>query len=167
MSVVQTNFIVEILTATPRRITPYRGRTADGRRGLIVSALYYKAAIIDIPGIEEADSAAPLQIELSLGNAKNEYTDLYSNSANFNKVITISRLTFTGLFHEAFAPTFTVAPWFEGRTGRPALQGERLLVECYADMGRRGTSPRTKSRTLLLNHQPLAAGKKLSITVRS
>jgi len=167
MSEIRSNLIIAILTPTPRRITSYAGRTADGRLGLIVAAQYYKAAIVDVPGIDEADSAAPLQIAIELGNAKNEYTDLYANASNFGKPITITRLEFTGLFHESFAPTFTSAVWFEGITGRPSLRGERLILECYADMGRRGTCPKTKSRTLMLSHQPLAAGKKLPITVRT
>ncbi|HET7436028.1 MAG TPA: hypothetical protein VFN10_15065 [Thermoanaerobaculia bacterium] len=164
---IRTNFIVEILTSTPRRFTNYRGLTSDGRRGLIVSGNYYRAAIINIPEIEESDSTAPVRVTVSLGNADNTLTDLYSNTANLKKPITITKLWFTGsTWSESLAPTFETEPWFEGKTGKPALRGERLILDCVADTGRRGSSPVTKSRTLMTTHQPLAAGQKLTILSR-
>ncbi|MFP5247064.1 MAG: hypothetical protein ACLGH0_10260, partial [Thermoanaerobaculia bacterium] len=164
---IKTNFIVEILTGTPRRFTNYRGLTSDGRRGLIVGGNYYKAAIIDIPGIDESDDVAPVRLTVSLGNADNTNTDLYSNTANRKKPISINKVWFTGsVWSEALAPTLKLEPWFEGRTGKPAVRGNRIVIDCIADTGRRGTSPRTKSRNLMTSHQPLAAGQKLTFTTR-
>ena len=164
---IRTNFIVEILAATPRRFTNYRGLTSDGRRGLIVGGNYYPASIIDIPGIEESDAVAPIRVTVSIGNAQNTNTDLYSNTANLKKPIAITKVWFKGpTWSEAFAPDLELEPWFEGKTGKPSLQGERLVIDCIADTGRRGTSPRTKSRTLMTSHQPLAQGAKLTFRVR-
>jgi hypothetical protein len=164
---VRTNFIVEILTTTPRRLTSYRGLTSDGRRGLIVGGNYYKAAIVEVPEIEESDDVAPVRVALNIGNADNAYTDLYSNTANLKKLVTITKVWFTGpTWSESLAPSFELEPWFEGKTGKPSLRGERLVIECVADTGRRGSSPRTKSRSLMTSHQPLAAGTKLTIINR-
>jgi hypothetical protein len=158
------NYILEILTPTPRRLTTYSGYTADGRRGLIVSGVYFQSAIVEWPGIEETDAVAPVQIEISIGNAHNDYNDLYWNAANYRKDVIIQKVNFTGAtWSEALAPTFTLQPWFEGRTGKPSLQGERLKLICNADMGRRGRSPRTASRKVMLSTQPLSAGSKLIV----
>lgn len=165
---VRTNFIVEILAPTPRRFTSYRGLTSDGRRGIIVGGNYYRAAIIDVPGIEESDDVAPVRVTMTIGNADNTNTDLCSNTANLKKPVTITKVWFTGSnWSESLAPTFALEPWFEGKTGKPALRGERLVIECVADTGRRGNSPRTKSRSLMTSHQPLAAGTKLTFLSRS
>lgn len=165
---IRTNFIVEILTPTPRRWTTYRGLTSDGRRGLIAGGNYYAAAILEIPGIEESDDVAPVRVTLSVGNADNTNTDLYANTANLKKPITITKVWFTGsTWSEAMAPALTLEPWFEGKTGRPALRGERVVIDCVADVGRRGSSPRTKSRSLMTTHQPLSAGQKLTIVTRT
>jgi hypothetical protein len=99
----------------------------------------------------------------TLGNADNTLTDLYSNTANLMQPVTIRRVDFTGTWDEAFPPTITPAAWFEGFIGRASIRGERLFLECHADMGRRGTSPKTKSRSLMLNHQPLSPQQKLTI----
>lgn len=165
---IRTNFIVEILTATPRRWTNYRGLTSDGRRGLIVGGNYYATGIIDIPGIDEGDDVAPVRVTLSIVNADNTKTDLCSNTANYKKQITITKVWFTGsAWTEAIAPTFELEPWFEGKTGRPALLGEKLVIDCVADVGRRGSSPRTKSRSLMTAHQSLSAGQKLVVPPRA
>jgi hypothetical protein len=165
---IRTNVLVEILTPTPRRWTSYRGLTADGRRGLIYNGNYYKASVIDVPAIDESDDVAPVRVTVSVGNADNTSTDLYSNAANFKKPITITKVWFTGnTWSEALAPTFVTEPWFEGKTGKPSLRGERLVIDCIADVGRRGSSPRTKSRTLMTTHQPLSAGQKLTIASRT
>lgn len=165
---IRTSIIVEILTATPRRFTNYRGLTSDGRRGLIVAGQYYRTAIIEVPGIDESDDGAPVRVTVSIGNADNTNLDLYSNTANLKKPITITKVWFTGsTWSESLAPTFELEPWFEGKTGKPALRGERVVVECVADTGRRSMSPRTKSRNLMTNHQPLAAGTKLTIIPRA
>ncbi|HEX8169277.1 MAG TPA: hypothetical protein VF824_01915 [Thermoanaerobaculia bacterium] len=165
---IRTNVLVELLTPTPRRWTNYRGLTADGRRGLIYGSNYFRAAILEIPGIEESDDVAPVRVTLTIGNADNTNTDLYSNAANFKKPITITRVWFTGTtWSEALAPTFTAEPWFEGKTGKPSLRGERLILDCVADVGRRGSSPRTKSRNLMTTHQPLSSGQKLTIVTRT
>lgn len=164
---IRTNFIVEILTPTPRRWTTYRGFTGDGRRGLIVGGQYYSAAMLNVPGINESTDAAPVRVTLSIGNADNSNTPLYSDPANFKKPVTITKVWFTGTtWSESLAPTVELEPWFEGKTGRPALRGERVEIDCIADLGRRGSSPRTKSRSLMTTHQPLAAGQKLPILTR-
>jgi hypothetical protein len=165
---IRTNFIVELLTPTPRRWTNYRGLTSDGRRGLIIGGNYYAATSIELPGIDESDDVVPVRVSLRVANADNANTDLYSNPSNFKKPITITKVWFTGTtWSESLAPTATLEPWFEGKTGRPALRGERLVLDCVADVGRRGNSPRTKSRTLLTAHQPLSAGQKLTIAYRT
>ena len=165
--VYRCNYILELHTATPRRLTTYAGMTADGRRGLIVSSNYFKNAIVDWPNIDEADTAAPLQLSISIGNAGNDYTDLWANIANYRKPIVIQKVEFTGsTWNEAFAPSFTLKPWFEGITGRPALRGERLVLECHADLGRRGKAPKTASRRVMLYTQPVAAGTKIVILPR-
>jgi hypothetical protein len=165
---IRTNIIVEILTTTPRRFTNYRGLTSDGRRGLIVGGQYYRSSILEVPGIEESDDSAPVRVSVSIGNADNTNLDLYSNTANFKKPITITKVWFTGsTWAEALAPAFELEPWFEGKTGKPALRGERLVIDCVADTGRRGMSPRTKSRNLMTSHQPLPPGSKITIVTRS
>jgi hypothetical protein len=164
---IRTNFIVELQTSTLRRWTNYRGLTSDGRRGLIVGGNYYAATSIEIPGIDEGDDVAPVRVSLSIANADNTSTDLYSNAANFKKPIVITKVWFTGsTWSEALAPSVVLEPWFEGKTGRPALRGERLVIDCVADVGRRGSTPRTKSRSLLTAHQPLSTGQKLTIVTR-
>lgn len=169
MSEVRSNYVIDIATPSPRRITPYRGRASNGLRGLIVDGVYFQTAIVEVPEIEESDVVGPLRVTLVLGNAKGMFTALFSDSVNFAKAITIRRIVFTPgtLWHESFAPTFTVKPWFEGVTGTPSLRGERLIIECNADMGRRGKSPRTKSRSLMAAFQPLSADSKISIVVRT
>jgi hypothetical protein len=165
---IRTNFIVELLTPTPRRWTNYRGLTSDGRRGLLLGGNYYLATHVEIPGIDEGAEIAPVRVQLSIANADNTNTDLYSNPANLKKPIAITKVWFTGsTWSESFAPAATLEPWFEGASGRPALRGERLVLDCVADVGRRGSSPRTKSRTLLTAHQPLSASQKLTIVTRS
>ncbi len=164
---VRTNFIVELLTPTPRRLTSYRGLTSDGRRGLIVGGNYYRAAILDVPEIDEGDSVAPVRITVSVGNADGTHNDLYTNTANLKKPITLTKVWFAGgTWSEALAPSYKLEPWFEGKTGKPALRGERVVLDCIADIGRRGTTPRTKSRNLMTSHQPLSAGQKLTIVTR-
>lgn len=168
MAQVKANYIVEILTPTPRRVTSYRGRSTNGQRGLVVDGLFYQAAIVEFPGISEGDSVAPLRLPLSLGNAENLYTDLFSDPANQLAPITIRKLTFTGAtWDEAFQPSFTSSLWFEGETGTPILRGERVVIDCHASMGRRGKSPRTKSRQVMVNHQPLSANHKIVVKVRT
>ncbi|MGN6187055.1 MAG: hypothetical protein ACTHQM_25750 [Thermoanaerobaculia bacterium] len=167
-SEIRSNFIVEILTPVVRRFTPYRGLTADGRRGLIVEGNYYKAAIVEVPAIEESDDVSPVRASVSIGNADNANTDLYSDPANFKCAIRISKVWFTdAAWSESVAPSLVVQPWFEGRTGRPALRGERIEIDCIADTGRRGITPRTKSRNLMTAHQPITAGQKLTILTRA
>lgn len=164
---IRTNFIVEILTSTPRRWTNYRGLTSDGRRGLIVGGNYYAATSVDIPGIDESDDVAPVRVSLSVTNTDNTKTDLYSNTANFKKPVTITKVWFTGSsWSEAIAPAFEPEQWFEGKTGRPALRGEKVVIDCVADVGRRGTSPRTKSRNLMTTHQSISASQKLTVAPR-
>lgn len=165
---IRANFIVELGTATPRRWTNYRGLTSDGRRGLIVGGNYYRAAIIEVPEIDESEEVAPVRVTLSIGNADNTNTDLYANTANLKKPVTITKVWFTGTtWSESHAPSFELEAWFEGKTGRPALRGSRLILDCVADVGRRGTSPRTKSRNLMSAHQPIGLGQKLTITTRT
>lgn len=164
---IRTNFIVEILTSTPRRWTNYRGLTTDGRRGLIVGGNYYAASSVEVPGIDESDDVAPVRVSLSVTNTDNTKTDLYSNTANFKMPVTITKVWFTGpSWSEAVAPAFELEPWFEGKTGRPALRGENVVIDCVAHVGRRGTSPRTKSRSLMTTHQAISAGQKLTVTPR-
>jgi hypothetical protein len=165
---IRTNFIVELLTATPRRWTNYRGLTSDGRRGLIIGGNYYAATSVEIPGIDESDDVVPVRVSLRVANGDNAHTDLYANPANLKKPIAITKVWFTDTaWSEALAPAATLEPWFEGKTGRPSLRGERLVLDCVADVGRRGHTPRTKSRTLLSAHQPLSAGQKLTIAYRT
>ncbi|MGZ5445264.1 MAG: hypothetical protein ACXW28_10360 [Thermoanaerobaculia bacterium] len=169
MNKVRANYVIEIATPTPRRITPYRGRAANGLRGLIVDAVFFQAAIVEVPEIEESDAVAPVRVSLQLGNALGVNTPLFSDSVNFAKPITIRKVVFDPgtVWEEAFAPTCIVKPWFDGLTGTPSLRGERVVIECHAEMGRRGMSPRTKSRSLMLSHQPLSADSKIPIIVRT
>ena len=163
---IRTNFIVEILTSTPRRWTNYRGRTSDGRRGLIIGGNYYMPFPVAVPEIEESESA-PSRLTLTIGNAENLNTDLYSNTANLKKPITITKVWFSGEWSEAFAPTVVLEPWFEGLTGKPALRGEQLVIDCQANTGRRGKTPRKRSRSCMTTFAPISAGQKLTIFTRT
>ena len=163
---IKTNFIVEILAATPRRWTNYRGRTSDGRRGLIIGGNYYAPFPVTVPEIEESDSA-PVRLTLTISNAENLHTDLYSDTANLKKPVTITKVWFSGEWSEAFAPTTILEPWFEGETGKPALRGEQLIIDCHANMGRRGKSPRKRSRSCMTTFAPISAGQKLTIFTRA
>ena len=166
---VRANYIIEIATPTPRRLTSYRGLTSDGRRGLIVGGHYYKAAIVEFPGIEETDDVAPVRVVVSIGDADrtSPNTDLYSNTANIKAPITITKVIFTGAtWSESLAPSFTLETWFEGQIGKPAIRGQRVVLDCRSYVGRRGTVPRKKSRELMVNAQPIAQGQKLNILSR-
>jgi len=152
-TIIRRNFVVEILAPTPRRWTPYRGLTAAGQRGLVVSSVYYSTQHIEIAEFTQEDAPAPPTITLKIGNAKNIATDLVSNAANYRAVITVTEV----VFNSSFAITST-KPWFIGRTGRPMLDGELVTIECRADVGRRGLSPSVESKTLMTSHTPPADG---------
>ena len=167
--VYRTNFLIELSTPTPRRLTSYRGYASNGQRGIIFGGNYYKTQIVAIPGIDEGDTIAPLQVDIVIGNAKNDYTDLYSNTANLRSLVKITKLTFdpATTWLEAIAPTvLTSKVWFEGILGKPALRGSRIVLTCHADMGRRGKSPKTKSRSLMSGFAPLREGQTIELTVR-
>ena len=124
---IRTNIIVEILTTTPRRFTNYRGLTSDGRRGLIVGGQYYRSSILEVPGIEESDDSAPVRVSVSIGNADNTNLDLYSNTANLKKPITITKVWFTGsTWAEALAPAFELEPWLKARPASPRSAANAL-----------------------------------------
>src|ERR1051326_2140200 len=71
MSTLKRSFIVDISTATPRHWTPYRGLTSDGRKGLIVDAIYYRCLNVRIPEIQGSVAAAPPKITLVFGHPPN------------------------------------------------------------------------------------------------
>lgn len=163
----RTNFIVELLTPTPRRWTNYRGRASNGQRGLVIGAVYYRAYDVTIPAIDESEGVGPIFVDLVIANANNLSTALVSDSANLGKRITITKLHFhDATWDEATQPTsIEQQPWFEGFTGSPAFQGENVIIKCRADMGRRGASPKTESRTLMHSHTPPPQGHRLNYNV--
>jgi hypothetical protein len=163
----RTNFIVELLTPTPRRWTNYRGYASNGQRGIIVAGLYYRAAHVIVPQIDEDEGVAPVEVDLIIGNADNLSTELVSDSANLAKVITITKLHFhDATWSEAIPPTLVrTQPWFEGKSGMPSFEGELVKLHCHADMGRRGSSPKTDSRALMINHAPLPPGHRLTFNI--
>jgi hypothetical protein len=155
MNVIPHNLIVEILTPTPRRFTSYRALASNGQHGLIVASVFYATRHIEIPELTEEDSPSPIALSITIGNADNFVTDLVSNAANRKAQITISKVKFDA----SWAITSTDA-WFVGVLGRPAFDGPLVVIECHADMGRRGTSPYKQSKTLMTSHTPPAAGTK-------
>ena len=153
--VVRRNFVVEILTPTPRRWTPYRGVSPSGQRGLTVSSQFYSTQHIEIPDFAEEDAPSPPSLELRIGNAGNQATDLVSDAANRSATITITEVKFDASWNITSTST-----WFVGTTGKPSIEDEVVLLECHADVGRRGVSPSKDSRTVMTLHTPPSDGAK-------
>ena len=146
-ALIRRNFVVEILTPTPRRWTPFRSTTTP--RGVTVLGNFYATHRIEVPVFAEEDATSPPSITITIGNALNEATDLWSNTSNRRATITI--------YDVRFDSTWAVASqtlWFIGKTGRAAFSGEDLTLECHADQGRRGSSPTKDSKTLMTSHLP-------------
>lgn len=165
----RTSFIVKIDTTTPRLVTRYRGFTADRQqRGLVIDGQLYKTADVSVPGIEEKDRVGPMSVTISIANSSNVHTELVSNAANTKKRITITKVHFNDDASIAWegspASVRGVEPWFEGLTGRPSFRGQYVDIECHADLGRRGKSPRTKSRKLMKHHAP-ASERQLKVFI--
>lgn len=165
----RTSFIVKIDTPTLRLLTRYRGFTADHQqRGLVIGGLLYKTADVIVPGIEEKDRVGPMSVTISVANTSNVHTELVANAANTKKRVTITKVHFNddaSSTWEGSPPSVRgLEPWFEGITGRPSFRGEYIDIECHADMGRRGKSPRTKSRKLMKHHAP-ASERQLKVFV--
>jgi hypothetical protein len=152
-AIIRRNFVVEILTPTPRRWTPYRGTNASGQRGLTVNSNFYSTQHIEIPQFTEEDSPAPPSIQLKIGNAQNIATDLVSNTANRRATVTITEVQFDVDFNITSTST-----WFIGKTGAPSFEGEIVNLECHADVGRLGPSPSKQSKTLMTAHTPPTEG---------
>jgi hypothetical protein len=169
MATIKRNFIVDISTATPRHWTRYRGLTSDGRRGLIIGGNYYRTLNVRIPEITTSINTAPLKITLVIGNADNIASDLCFDASNLWKDVTITRLTFADTpWAEGVPPVIASSEiWFTGFLGTPSFDDEKELVSivCHANIGRRGRSPATRSRTLMKHHTPPPESAKLSVTV--
>jgi hypothetical protein len=161
---IKRNFILDIATPTPRRWTRYRGLTSDGRRGLIISGNYYRTMNITVPGIERNVNAPPLSVTIAIGNTDNLGTDLVFDAVNCGQPVTITRLTFADTPWDENLPPVIASQdvWFEGYLGRPSFRGERVLLECHADVGRTAKSPSTSSATLMHSHQTPPEGTKLT-----
>jgi len=155
MNVLAHNVIVEILTPTPRRWTSYRAVASNGLHGLIVASVFYSTRHLEIPDLTEEDSPSPVSLSLTIGNADNLATDLVSDAANRRAVITITKVKFDASWNIT-----TTEVWFTGLLGRPAFDGPLVVIQCHADMGRRGPSPSKQSKTLMTSHTPPAAGTK-------
>jgi hypothetical protein len=54
--------------------------------------------------------------------------------------------------------------WFIGKLGKPSFKGSKVQIVCHANVGRRGKSPRTPSRSLMTSHTPPAPGARLTVT---
>ncbi len=167
MIVNRSNFLVEIGTAVPLRWTRYRGFTADGRRGLIVDGNYYAAVNVVIPQIDQMMNPSPLQVDLVIGNAHGIADDLVFDAANVGAPVTITRLVFADTpWEEHLPPAISSAElWFEGLYGRRSFNGAKVSISCDANLGRRGSSPRTSSRTLMTAHTPPEPGARLTVRV--
>lgn len=127
---------------------------------------FFKAFDVAVPGIEETEGAATVELEITIANATNLATDLVSNAANIKRLIRITKLwVLDATVKEATPPTVVKEqPWFDGRTGAPELDGEQVRIRLHADMGRRGSSPKTDSMSLMASHAPLPEGTKITIT---
>lgn len=156
----RTTFIVELQTAVVRRWTNFR--TNREPRGLTVDAQFYMTANVTIPGIDEIEGVAPVSIELVIGNADNLKTELVSDPASMRKVIIVKKVHFN-----EDRTIRGVELWFEGLTGRPGFRGESVVIQCRADFGRRGVSPKTDSLSLMHSHTPPSEGAKLEFKVWS
>jgi hypothetical protein len=143
------NYVVEILTPTPRRWTPVRGG------GITVLGNFYSTHRVDVPEFTEDDAPAPASLTIAIGNAQNEAQDLWGNPANRRAVITIYDVRF-----DATGAVTSQTVWFIGKTGAPSFDGELVQLECHADQGRRGSSPTKDSATLMSSHTPPADGGK-------
>lgn len=169
MATIHRNFLVAIATAVPRNWTPYRGLTADGRHGLIVGGTYYRALNVRIPEVAGSVNIAPLKVTLVIGNADNIATDLCFDASNMGKDITVTRLTFADTpWDERVPPVVTASEtWFVGLLGTPSFddENETISVVCHANVGRRGSSPSTRSVSLMKHHTPPPASAKLTVTI--
>ncbi|HWW60065.1 MAG TPA: hypothetical protein VN181_01735 [Thermoanaerobaculia bacterium] len=165
----KTPMIVVVETAVVRYWTNYRGRCADGRRGLVItdallgvhSGAYFPAHNIEVPGINEGEEAPPA-VTITIGNADNAAMDLYSNADNVRKPVKIWKVhVLDATVIESIPPaSVKLEPWFDGLIGRPSFQGEQLVLDCRMDFGRQGVSPRTRSKSLMVSHETLVPGKK-------
>ena len=168
MSTLKRSFIVDISTATPRHWTPYRGLTSDGRKGLIVDAIYYRCLNVRIPEIQGSVAAAPPKITLVFGNADNIATDLCFDASNIRADVVITRLNFADTpWQRELAPVIASREtWFTGFLGTPSFDDEKetITVVCHANVGRRGKSPSTKSRSLMLHHSNPPANAHITVS---
>ena len=153
MTLIRRNFVVEILTSTPRRWTPYRGVSPSGQRGLTVSSQFYQAHHVEVPEFAEETGVAPATVTIKIGNAGNEATDLVTDTTTRRAQITITEVK----FDSSWAITSTKT-WFIGVLGRPEFSDEMVMIECHADFGRRGPSPSKESSSLMHSHTPPAQG---------
>lgn len=163
----KSNFIIEIATAAPYRWTPYRGFTADGRRGLIIGGNYYATANVDVPGIDQLMNPSPFQAEIVIGNADGIADELVFDPANLGAEVTITRLVFADTpWDEHTAPVVSSSEvWFQGTFGRRGFEGPKVRLACDADLGRRGSSPKTSSRSLMTSHTPPDPGSRFSVRI--
>jgi hypothetical protein len=148
------NFIIELTTPTETfRWTPSRARTRDGRIGLIVGGNFFQKENISAPAIDlSIEAVAPTDVSISVGNADAAKDDLVFDFGALRSPIVISRVKFDAAWNVS-----SVEIWFAGNVGRTWLDGEKVQIDCYRELGHgRGTGPR-KSTTLMTSHTPPAS----------
>ncbi len=145
--------------------------TGGGGTGATATATtttnFYKTFDVAVPGIEESEGVGPIDVEIAIGNAKNEATALESDSANIKKRALIKKLwIFDSALTETLPPsTVKEQVWFDGVIGAPRFEAEMVFLQLHGDTGRRGASPRTDSQSLMTAHTPPRKDSKIVIKI--
>ncbi len=157
----RTNIVVEIQTPVVRRWCPFPG-------GLTVGGNLYTHVSMDVSGIEEtADGSTGLSCELAILNVSQLASPLVLDSANRSAPVIIRRVWFDPTItppawaEDPDAAQIASEVWLDGRLGGCRFAGNRVIVPCQADLGRRGRVPAYKSADLMTSHKPPEPGLKL------
>jgi hypothetical protein len=147
----RTRYAVHIQTATPRRWVAFPN-------GLTIGGQFFAYHDVEVSSITESpDGTSVLACTLIIENLQNVATDLVFNSANIGAPVTITKVT----FDDATFTSFTTESYLEGRCGLPRVEGPAVVIECRADLGRRGESPSTKWSVAMVNHVPPGKNTKI------
>lgn len=97
--------------------------------------------------VESPDGSSTVVGSLSIINTDNAWTDLVTNAANVRVPVSIQRVWRNA--NDSFGGTEI---WLEGYTAKPSFADENVVVDCQADVGRRGDSPRTAWSEVMTSH---------------
>jgi hypothetical protein len=129
------------------------GATATSTLGVT-----YPYADLQIAAIAESgDGTSVVEAMVSITNTDNAKTDLVSDGQNANSQVSIQKV-----WRDSSDGVAASQIWLEGSTGQPRFKGEAVTIACHAYLGRRGASPRTQWKDVMLHHQVPAPGTTIS-----